>query len=133
MTFVSWDTASKAKELSDYSVGTVWHARAATKELYLIDVVREKLEYPALRARVRSLHHRWRAKCTLIEDKGSGMSLIQDLRYAGDKNKRIPVRGIHPDGDKILRMSAASAMLEEGRVHIPVQAPWMDAFRSEIM
>ena len=42
----SWDTANKASELSDFSVCTSWGV--AGKNLYLIDVLRRRMEYPEL-------------------------------------------------------------------------------------
>jgi hypothetical protein len=41
----SWDTASKASELSDFSVCTSWGI--LDKDLYLIDVLRPRMEYPS--------------------------------------------------------------------------------------
>jgi hypothetical protein len=43
----SWDTASKATELSDFSVCTSWGIRG--KDLYLLDVLRRRMEYPQLK------------------------------------------------------------------------------------
>jgi phage terminase large subunit-like protein len=45
----SWDTAGKATELSDCSVCTNREIRG--KNLYLLDVLRQRLEYPELEAR----------------------------------------------------------------------------------
>ena len=45
--FQSWDTANKANELSDYSVCTTWGY--LDKKLYLLHVLRKKLEYPELK------------------------------------------------------------------------------------
>jgi predicted phage terminase large subunit-like protein len=64
----------------------------------------------------------------LIEDAGSGTSLIQDLH---DQN--IPAIGIRPEGDKVIRMSAQTAKIEGGAVHLPKQAPWLDELRTEIL
>ena len=41
----SWDTASKATELSDFSVCTSWGIHG--KNIYLIDVLRRRMEYPS--------------------------------------------------------------------------------------
>jgi hypothetical protein len=41
----SWDTASKASELSDFSVCTTWGILG--KNLYLLDVLRRRMEYPS--------------------------------------------------------------------------------------
>ena len=47
----SWDTANKATELSDFSVCTSWGV--LDKNLYLIDVLRRRMEYPELKRAVR--------------------------------------------------------------------------------
>jgi hypothetical protein len=48
----SWDTANKATELSDFSVCTTWGI--AGKDLYLIDLLRRRMEYPELKREVRA-------------------------------------------------------------------------------
>jgi hypothetical protein len=47
----SWDTANKATELSDFSVCTTWGVQG--KNLYLLGLLRRRLEYPALKRAVR--------------------------------------------------------------------------------
>jgi hypothetical protein len=68
----SWDTASKATELSDFSVCTSWGIHG--KNLYLLDVLRRRLEYPELKRAVREQYERLRPSVVLIEDKASGTS-----------------------------------------------------------
>ena len=46
----SWDTASKATELSDFSVCTSWGISG--KDLYLLHVLRKRMEYPELKRAV---------------------------------------------------------------------------------
>ncbi|PHJ94201.1 hypothetical protein VF09_37135, partial [Nostoc linckia z9] len=55
----SWDTASKAAEISDYSVCIT--AAVSKDEIRILDVVRERLEYPALKKRIVAEKQRWRA------------------------------------------------------------------------
>lgn len=124
----SWDTASKAGELNDYSVCTTWLMKG--DDYYLFDVVRERLEYPALKKRVIDLARRKGAHSVLIEDKGSGTQLIQDLRQA--KTGTRPIK-IEPEGDKITRMSNQSAKIEAGQVFLPKDASWLDEFKAEIL
>ena len=64
----------------------------------------------------------------LIEKKGAGLSLIQDLR-----RENIHAIGVDPDGDKILRMAAQTAPIEAGAVHLPSHAPWLDEFKKEVL
>ena len=122
----SWDTASKATEISDYSVGMTWHVQ--DRDYYLLDVVRERLEYPFLKKRVVEWHQKHTPDALLIEDKGSGTSLIQDLEQEGIR----PI-GITPEQDKVTRMSAQSARIQAGYVWLPERAPWLQDFQTEIL
>ncbi len=124
----SWDTASKAGELNDYSVCTTWLMKG--DDYYLLDVLRERLEYPFLKMRVIDMARRFAAHSVLIEDKGSGTQLIQDLRH--EKTGVRPIE-IIPEADKITRLSNQSANIEAGQVFLPESAPWLDEFKAEIM
>ena len=59
---------------------------------------------------------------------GAGLSLIQDLH-----RENIYAFGIDPDGDKLLRMEAQTALIEAGAVHLPANAPWLDEFKKEVL
>ena len=78
LVFQSWDTANKSSELSDYSVCTTWGLRE--KKLYLLHVLRKRLDYPDLRRVVKQQAELYKAKSILVEDKASGTQLIQDLQ-----------------------------------------------------
>jgi hypothetical protein len=73
----SWDTANKATELSDFSVCTTWDIKG--KDLYLLNLLRKRVEYPALKRAVREQQSLFNATLVLIEDKASGTQLIQEL------------------------------------------------------
>jgi len=122
----SWDTANKATELSDFSVCTTWGIRG--KDLFLLDLLRKRLEYPALKRAVREQHSQFTANVVLIEDKASGTQLIQELIADGFH----PVTGYKPECDKIMRLHAQTAMIENGFVHIPEEAPWLAEYLHEM-
>lgn len=65
----------------------------------------------------------------LIEDKGSGSSLIQDVKY-DTPYRAIPIT---PKDDKVTRLSTVSAHIEAGYVHLPKQASWLDEFVLEVL
>ena len=123
---VSWDTAMKPTELSDYSVATIWGKKGDF--YYLLELIRLHLAYPELRRKVKEIYSGWLEPTILIEDAGSGTSLIQDLRA-----ENIPVIGIKPKGDKVMRMNAQLARLEAGAVHLPLNAPWLGDFKTEVL
>ena len=116
----SWDTANKVTELSDYSVCTTWGIKG--KNLYLLHVLRKQLEYPDLKRAVRQQQQCHSASVVLIEDKASGTQLIQELIMEGFS----AVTRYQPDGDKVMRMYAQTALIENGRVHLPTDAHWLD-------
>jgi predicted phage terminase large subunit-like protein len=126
---ISWDTALSEKELASYSVAVVAQVRGET--VYVLDVIRKRLEYPELRREAIVLHQKWRRACDvyslLIENKGSGMGLIQDL-----KREHIHAIAVDPKGDKIMRMNNQTGRIEAGSVLLPRSAPWLDDFRREL-
>jgi predicted phage terminase large subunit-like protein len=122
----SWDTAAKAGQLNDYSVCTTWALKG--DRAYLLDVVRERLEFPALRRRIIDEADRHRAEVVLIEDKGSGTSMLQELSSSGF-GKGTPVL---PVNDKIVRLAGVTAMIEQGRVYLPHSAVWLQDYVHEL-
>src|SRR6516165_8406778 len=122
----SWDTANKASELSDFSVCTSWGV--AGKNLYLLDVLRRRMEYPELKRAVREQYDRFSPAVVLIEDKASGTQLIQELVAEG----LYAVTRYQPQADKVMRLHAQTAMIENGFVHLPDAAPWLAAYLHEL-
>jgi len=126
MVFQSWDTANKTGERNDYSVCTTWGV--SQKRLYLLDLLRLRLDYPALRRLVKSHAESFGVTNILIEDKASGTQLIQDLQADGVYSTTRYESPL----DKVSRMSTASSMIENGFVHLPERADWLEAYRHEI-
>ncbi len=122
----SWDTANKASELNDFSVCTSWGVKGS--HLYLLDVVRRRLDYPALKRAVREHCQRFAADVVLIEDKASGTPLIQELIAEG----LHAVTRYRPQADKIMRLHAQTAVIENGFVHLPERAPWLAEYLHEL-
>jgi predicted phage terminase large subunit-like protein len=122
----SWDTAIKISNTCDYSVCTTWGISGS--HYYLVDMIRQRLDYPSLKEKARKLSKRWNPKIILIEDKASGQSIIQDLRADGVQNI-IPQR---PKLDKITRFAAVMPLFQEGRVILPSQVSWLNDFLQEV-
>jgi phage terminase large subunit-like protein len=47
---------------------------------YLVDVWRQRVDYPALKTAVQTHAKKWNARRVLVEDTGAGTSLVQELR-----------------------------------------------------
>ncbi len=122
----SWDTANKPSELSDYSVCTTWGVKGP--RFYLINVMRKKLSYPELRRAVIEQDRLFNPQSIVIEDRASGTQLIQDLIGDGISH----VARFSPDGDKIMRLHAQTAVIENGFVFVPEEAPWLADYLAEL-
>jgi predicted phage terminase large subunit-like protein len=126
---ISWDTAMSESELSDYSVATVWAVKG--DHCYLIDLVRERFNYPGLKEAALKLRERYPDAVTLIEEKGSGISLIQDLQA-----EQVSVIGIKPQTDKVTRLYACAPQFESGSVFLPSpeqNVSWLNDLVAELL
>lgn len=116
---ITGDTAMKVKEHNDFSVFGVWGLTQEHK-MRLLDLVRGKWEAPDLKRQVVDLWNRWQidwetyASALYIEDKASGIGLIQELKTCG-----IPVIPLVADKDKLTRAENALPYLEAGLVELP--------------
>lgn len=122
----SWDTASKVTELSDYSVCTTWGI--AKKRAYLIDVCRVRLEFPGLKKKALELYAKYKPSTILVEDKSSGIQLIQEFR----NENFYQVKAVKPQGDKAMRLHMQAAFIESGGLVLPGQAPWLTDYVQEL-
>ena len=122
----SWDTASKENELSDFSVCTTWGIKGSNR--YLLHVLRLRMDFPTLKRAVIDQLNSFNADVVLIEDKASGIQLIQELRTMG----YYKVKEYKPKGDKVMRANAQTAGFEGGFVKLPQQATWLDAYVLEL-
>lgn len=122
----SYDTASTEKTFNDPTACTTWGLvpfgeGSTSYRAVLCDAWTEHLSYPDLRDRaMREFQTRYgsgerRPDVVLIEDKGSGIQLRQDLHRAG-----IPVRPYNPGrADKIQRAHTTSHLVKDGALWIP--------------
>ena len=125
-TIVSLDTAYKSTATADYSVGLV--VGLARTGYYVLDIWRDRAEFPALKRAVEMLVTKWNPDRVLIEDKVSGQSLIQELKLIS----RAPIFPIRVDSDKVSRANAATPVVEAGKVFLPQGAGWLIDFLDEV-
>src|SRR5262249_51116576 len=100
----SWDTASKTGIGNDYSVCTTWLVRG--KEYYLVDLYRDRLEFPALTRKAVQHAAECKADYVLVEDASSGQGLLQAFKET--RNKGFSAVPMLFDRDKIARAEAQS-------------------------
>jgi predicted phage terminase large subunit-like protein len=126
MILQSWDTASKGGPQNDFSVCTTWIV-ARRQRFYLVEVWRDRVDYPALKARVVHQAMAWKARRVLVEEAGPGIALVQELR-----NQVSGIIAVKPEKDKISRMAVASAKIEAGQVFLPEKEWWLPDLEAEL-
>ncbi len=76
-----------------------------------------------------ALDARFAPDVILIEDRASGTQLFQELIAAGCAR----ATRVSPQGDKVMRMHAESATIENGFVLLPERAPCLADYLSEFI
>lgn len=133
----SWDVASSSDPKADYSVGTIW-GHDGTSWL-LLDVIRQRLLYPDLLARVRLERKLWKADAILVEKSSVGPALLEDLARdmrgisEPQHHARACMRiGITATLPKAERYFASVERLYSGFAKLPRSAPWLDDLHREM-
>jgi predicted phage terminase large subunit-like protein len=91
--------------------------------------VSKKARIPRLEEAVIDQARLHRPQIILVEDKSSGIALLQEMKREGIYS----VKAVKPDKDKVNRMRAQTALMENGQVWLPKEAPWLAAYETELM
>jgi predicted phage terminase large subunit-like protein len=126
----SWDTGNKTNPDCAWSVCVTAVVRG--KHVYIIDVYRDRLEFPDLRRKAIALAKAHRATAVLIEDKASGTQLIAELNVP-NMLQGTSVLARKVDQDKVSRVEGISAMIEGEQLLFPHDAPWLSEFKAELL
>ena len=116
----SYDTAFSKSDRADFSAITTWgvfhHNETGEDHIILLDAVKGRWEFPELKEAAYDAFQEYDPDMILIEQKGSGMPLTQELRRMG-----IPVTPFTPGkgADKFTRMHACAPVFESGMVWCP--------------
>lgn len=116
------DSAFKDDVSADYSVIATWGM--TENELWLLDIWRERVQYPDLLTAIKDQYAKWQAWDVevWIENKASGQSAIQSLR----RSTLLPCSEYEPgQQSKVSRAQDASRFFRAGRIRIPVRADWV--------
>jgi predicted phage terminase large subunit-like protein len=130
MNIVSWDTAGTANERSDFTVGLAAALSLKTRKFYLKGMYRQQAEFHTLMKEVPRFNELHSAHAVLIENKGTGTSLIQVLRVTGQNIIPIAPQRL---GDKQMRFELAVPALEAKRCLLPKRGDWVPQFLEEML
>ena len=121
--FIVGDTALKTGQHNDFTclmvIGVMTNGT-----IHLLDMVHGKLEAPDLETVFVNLWNKWRqgvngcrTSAVYIEDKASGIGLIQSIKRRG-----VPVVAMTPTKDKYSRALEATPTIQAGLFHLPNSA-----------
>lgn len=130
LNIVSWDTAGTANERSDFTVGIAAALGLKSHRFYLKGMYRKQSEFHTLMRDVPAFNALHEAHAVLIENKGTGTSLIQVLRTSAQNIIPIAPQKL---GDKILRFELAVPALEAKRIYLPTRTEWVPTFLEEML
>lgn len=126
---IAADTAFKKESSADFSVAVV-AGLTQDGDIYILDIMRGRWDFPELRQRLIGLNTVWRGRglrAIYIEDRASGQSLLQELR----RESGMSVIPYKVSRDKVSRVNSITPIVEGGRVFLPEAARWLDDFINE--
>jgi predicted phage terminase large subunit-like protein len=130
--FVTADTAMKTNEYSDYTAIGSWGIAEVDGTWYLIlfEVDRDRIAVPDLESRVIRMADDWLCSEIVVEDRVSGIGLIQSLR----RSTKIPVTAFNPGtSDKVLRTSAIQTIGKSRRFFANARMKGYAEFVNELL
>lgn len=125
---ISVDTATSEREHADYTAILVWAYDG--QSVYLLDLMRLRVEYPALVGSLSRLAEQYRPHYVLIEDSNNGRALAQSLRR---EPKDYTLLAVPPVGSKYLRAMTCVKWFENAQVLLPPHHALLTDYISELM
>lgn len=147
------DLAGSKKDRADYTVISTFGLDHETRTLWLLDVVRQRLEAPQIIGAMREVQQRMRPVTFYAERTAPQLNLVHRLRFAEQAGEKLdpsdttadvligkaveaglPVVKLDPGStDKVTRSAPAQAVMAAGRLMTPERADWLEAWKSELL
>lgn len=114
------DAAQEKTNRADYNALTTWgvffNEPTNNYNIILLNSIKERLEFPELKALVLKEYKEWEPDAFIVEKKSNGAALYQEMRRMG-----VPVGEFTPGKgqDKISRVNAVSDLFSSGIVWAP--------------
>lgn len=129
--FIVCDPAATSKTHADHSSIVVGAGKLGPGNLPHVDILevhRLQVEIPVLVGYLIELQRKWQAPVG-VEAVGGFKGVPQSLRA---HDKRLRVLDIQATADKFTRALPAAAAWNDGRIRVPVSAPWLPDFLGEL-
>ena len=130
---MSLDAAAEKHNRADYTALTTWGVYFNEDEnahhLILLDSIKERLEFPELKAMCMDEYRKWEPDAFIVEKKSAGTAIYQEMRRMG-----LPIQEYTPHrgtGDKLARLNSVADIIASGMAWVPATR-WADELVEEI-
>lgn len=115
------DLAISTKDNADYTAIVIM-ARDEFGKLYVLDAVRERVDFPNALRLIRNMADKWSPKAILIEQVAFQAVVVQELL----RQTTLPIKGVTPDKDKMTRAQPLALRYEQGLVIHEMLPSWFE-------
>lgn len=115
------DLALSTKTSADYTAIAVI-ARDEFGKLYVLDVVRDRVDFPGALRLIRNMADKWKPREIAIEQVAFQAVVVQELL----RNTTLPIRGVTPDKDKVTRAQSLALRYEQELVFHAQLPSWFE-------
>lgn len=120
--FQAWDLAQKTDSSHDFSA-CITIGVTANCEIHVLDVFQKKMDFVEICKTVAEYAQKWKASEVLIEEKGSGSSVLSQLNASGYKG--LNLKGVSPQNrDKLDRASELKAFIMNSDLSITIPSAY---------
>ena len=130
---MSLDAAAEKHNRADFTALTTWGVYFNENEnahhLILLDSIKERLEFPELKAMCMDEYRKWEPDAFIVEKKSAGTAIYQEMRRMG-----LPIQEYTPHrgtGDKLARLNSVADIIASGMAWVPATR-WADELVEEI-
>ena len=117
---MSLDAAQEETNRADFNAlltwGVFYNEETKNNNIILLNAIKERMEYPELKAMVLEQYKEWKPDSLIVEKKSNGAALYQELRRTG-----VPAMEFTPGKgqDKISRVNSITDLFASGIVWAP--------------
>lgn len=130
--YMTIDPAFTEDEENDWSAIGVWGLERETSRLFLLDMVRRRLESPELLRTIRELKERWRVSSIYFEAQAAAKGVVQLARRPPRGQTPLLMTEVRADRDKVARSLSVAPWVELNGLWLPASAGWRSTYEKEL-
>lgn len=127
--YMGVDLAISTKETADYTAISVVGQSQNTLEMYVLDFIRERMDFPKTIRMIKEVAARYNPNLIGIESVAYQAAVPQMLK----EETSLPIKDIKTIRDKVTRFTTSFVAFENGHVYLRKYHPLNDAFLEEFV